>query len=82
MKPMWSAFALWLTACTHEPLQPPQLPGVAHYTPGPALEQTVAAADVHGGQAQRFVAGPDIPAQWWSLFQSPPLDDIIGYDHP
>jgi NodT family efflux transporter outer membrane factor (OMF) lipoprotein len=77
MKPMWGALALWLTACTHEPLQPPQLPSVARYTPGPALEQTVTAADTHGGQAQRFVAGPDVPAQWWSLFQSPPLDELV-----
>ena len=30
-----------------------------------------------GGAAQRFVAGLDIPGQWWSLFQSPQLNALI-----
>jgi NodT family efflux transporter outer membrane factor (OMF) lipoprotein len=30
-----------------------------------------------GGEAQRFVAGMDIPNQWWTLFRSPALDRLI-----
>ncbi len=30
-----------------------------------------ASAEGTGGGAQRFVAGMDIPSQWWTLFQSP-----------
>jgi outer membrane protein TolC len=30
-----------------------------------------------GGAAQRFVAGLDIPGQWWRLFHSPALDALV-----
>src|SRR5208283_1927547 len=30
-----------------------------------------------GGQAQRFAKGADISADWWSLFHSEPLNDLI-----
>ncbi|WP_217351242.1 efflux transporter outer membrane subunit [Azoarcus sp. DN11] len=30
-----------------------------------------------GGDAQHFVFGRDIPAEWWRLFQSPQLDTLI-----
>jgi NodT family efflux transporter outer membrane factor (OMF) lipoprotein len=30
-----------------------------------------------GGSAQRLVADMDIPAQWWTLFQSPKLDRLV-----
>ena len=29
-------------------------------------------------QAQRFVAGLDIPGEWWTLFHSAPLDALIA----
>jgi NodT family efflux transporter outer membrane factor (OMF) lipoprotein len=29
------------------------------------------------GSAQRLIAGMDIPAQWWTLFQSPKLDRLV-----
>lgn len=29
------------------------------------------------GKAQRFVAKKDIPAQWWGLFHSKPLNDLV-----
>ncbi len=80
MKPrrLASVFTAVLAACANEPLQPPALPSAAAYTAGPAVEQTTAAAgDLHGGHAQRFAAGRDIPAQWWTLFQSPALDALV-----
>ena len=66
-----------LASCTHEPPRPPEVPTAERYTPGPAVEQTAAAGDFPGGQAQRFVGGRDIPAQWWSLFRSPALDALV-----
>src|SRR5208283_683968 len=30
-----------------------------------------------GGQAQRFAKGADISADWWSLFHSEPLNELI-----
>jgi NodT family efflux transporter outer membrane factor (OMF) lipoprotein len=34
--------------------------------------------EVTGGNTQRLVAGMDIPAEWWTLFQSPKLDRLVG----
>jgi NodT family efflux transporter outer membrane factor (OMF) lipoprotein len=31
-----------------------------------------------GGATQRFVAGMDIPDQWWTLFHSPKLSKLVG----
>ncbi len=77
MKRLCCVTTVVLAACTHAPLRAPQVPTAAHYTPGPALQQTAAAGELHGGQAQQFVAGQDIPAQWWSLFQSSALDALV-----
>ena len=33
---------------------------------------------IAGGTAQRFVDGKDIPGQWWTLFHSEPLDQLIA----
>ena len=30
-----------------------------------------------GGEAQQFVEGRDIPAEWWTLFHSKPLNDLV-----
>ena len=42
-----------------------------------ALISETASANVLGGNAQRFVSDLDIPGQWWEVFQSRPLDDLI-----
>lgn len=54
----------------------PSPPEVKGYTPEP-LAAAVPSADVHGGEAQRFVQGLDIPGQWWALFHSEPLNALI-----
>ncbi|MET0263970.1 MAG: efflux transporter outer membrane subunit [Duganella sp.] len=73
--------ACGLSACALGPnFNTPAVPANAgdHYTPTPLPAQTVAAPGVdHGGGAQRFVSGMDIPAQWWSVFRSPALDQLI-----
>ncbi|MEN6587193.1 MAG: efflux transporter outer membrane subunit [Sulfuricella sp.] len=79
----WAVTALlagFLGACTLGPnfREPdaPRVPAANPYTPEPMAAQT-ASAPGPGGAAQRFVPGDDIPAQWWSLFHSEPLDRLI-----
>ncbi len=55
---------------------PPAPPAGDAYTPTPLPAQT-ASAPVAGGAAQRLAMGQDIPAQWWSLFRSEPLDQLL-----
>ncbi len=54
--------------------KPPPPPAEA-YSPTPV--SATSAANVAGGEAQRFVAGLDIPGQWWTLFHCRPLNDLI-----
>ena len=56
--------------------QRPAAPDVASVAAGP-LPTATASANVAGGQAQHFVSGGDIPAQWWTLFHSAGLDTLI-----
>jgi NodT family efflux transporter outer membrane factor (OMF) lipoprotein len=46
------------------------------YTPTPLPAQTASAPGI-GGAAQQFAFGQDIPAQWWTVFRSPALDQLI-----
>jgi NodT family efflux transporter outer membrane factor (OMF) lipoprotein len=54
----------------------PAAPKVAGYTDHP-LTQTDATPGVAGGEAQRFVSGADIAGDWWTMFHSKPLNDLI-----
>lgn len=61
---------------------PPALPSAASgpdYTDTPLPPQTAAADSVAGsaGQAQQFVTGLDVPALWWQMFHSVPLDALL-----
>jgi len=53
----------------------PDPPEANAYTPSP-LVQTASAA-TEGGAAQRFDPNLDIPGQWWALFHSKPLNDLV-----
>src|SRR5215472_11601037 len=55
----------------------PAPPNAARYTVEPLPAQTEA-INVPGGEAQTFVFGADIPAEWWSVFHSQPLNDLIS----
>jgi NodT family efflux transporter outer membrane factor (OMF) lipoprotein len=44
---------------------------------GNAPMQGEIAAPVPDGSAQHFVAGEDIPSQWWTLFRSPALNHLV-----
>jgi NodT family efflux transporter outer membrane factor (OMF) lipoprotein len=54
----------------------PAAPDVDGYTRGAATTPTVS-TNITGGEAQRFTRGDDIPADWWTLFHSKPLNDLI-----
>lgn len=78
---IWSsivmAMATAVVACTVGPdyRAPEPLP-VTQYTATPIAEQT-ATAPGPGGEAQRFVHGRDIPSEWWKVFESEALDELI-----
>jgi NodT family efflux transporter outer membrane factor (OMF) lipoprotein len=70
--------AVLLTGCAVGPdFTPPAAPAVDGYTPEPLGSHTTAAPTV-GGEAQRFVRNLDLPGQWWTLFHSRPLNDLVG----
>ena len=54
----------------------PEAPPGAGYAPAP-LPETSSSAPVHGGEVQHYIAGRDIPFEWWELFQSPALDSLV-----
>ena len=55
----------------------PAAPTVASYGPEGMPKETVQANDEFGG-IQRFLSGGDVPAAWWALYQSNPLNDLIA----
>lgn len=66
-----------VSACAVGPdFKTPPAPAVEGYTPQPLPEQTASAA-TQAGEAQRFVVGMKIPEQWWRVFQSEKLDQVI-----
>jgi NodT family efflux transporter outer membrane factor (OMF) lipoprotein len=54
----------------------PEPPSVTRYPATPLADQTVS-TDLPAGEAQRFVSGRDIPAEWWTLFECPALDTLV-----
>ncbi len=71
-------FIISLTGCAVGPdFQRPATPDVDRYTTESLPPQTVS-VEVKGGEAQRFVKDMDIPGQWWTLFHSKPLNDLIS----
>jgi len=56
----------------------PAAPEVSGYSTSP-LDTTASAGGVAGGEAQRFVQGSDISADWWTLFHSAPLNELIEH---
>jgi NodT family efflux transporter outer membrane factor (OMF) lipoprotein len=76
-----TAVTLALAGCAMGPnFTPPPAPTVADashpYTPVP-LPASTASAPGDGGAAQQFATGQDIPALWWQMFHSEPLDKLI-----
>jgi NodT family efflux transporter outer membrane factor (OMF) lipoprotein len=54
----------------------PAPPADAGYATAP-LPAATAAADLPGGDAQRFVEGRDVSFKWWEAFGSPQLNSLV-----
>lgn len=72
-----AALALpFIAGCAAGPdFKKPEAPQTSGYITGPPTE--TGTAEVAGDEAQHFVVGLDIPGQWWTLFHSPPLNDLV-----
>jgi NodT family efflux transporter outer membrane factor (OMF) lipoprotein len=66
-----------LAACAVGPnFKRPAPPTASDYGKAPSTGTTAAAAGT-GGAAQHFASGMDIPGEWWTLFRSQPLTDLV-----
>jgi NodT family efflux transporter outer membrane factor (OMF) lipoprotein len=71
------AISAALTACAVGPdFHSPAAPATEHYTQGQPPQATTEAPG-HSGAAQTFVADRDIPADWWTIFHSTPLNELV-----
>lgn len=66
-----------VSACAVGPdFHAPAAPTTSHYTHAPEPVDTVSAPG-HSGTAQTLVADRDLPADWWTVFHSAPLDELV-----
>ena len=69
--------ALLVGGCAVGPdFKAPASPAVTAYSAAPPAT-TAATPQVIAGAAQQFVAGADLPGDWWTLFHSQSLNDLI-----
>jgi len=74
---MLNSAVLFVAGCTVGPnFKKPAAPSVPGYTPTP-LTTTSSTPNTPDGEAQRFMEGRDIPGEWWTLFHSQLLNDLI-----
>jgi len=72
-----AAFLAWTAGCAVGPdFKTPTAPDVVGYSSEPLADPAASAAG-SGGEPQRFADGQDIPAEWWTLFHSAPLNAVI-----
>jgi NodT family efflux transporter outer membrane factor (OMF) lipoprotein len=74
---MSALLVLSIAGCAVGPdFKPPAAPNASGYTAEP-LTTTAATPNIGGGDAQRFVAGAELSGDWWTLFHSPALNELI-----
>jgi NodT family efflux transporter outer membrane factor (OMF) lipoprotein len=72
-----ASIGLSMAGCAVGPnFKRPSPPDVKDYTAKP-LVPTAEAPNTAAGQSQRFAGGADISADWWTLFHSEPLSQLI-----
>ena len=65
------------SACAVGPdFERPPAPNVTSYESTPQPDKTVATKTV-GGEQQTFVPNSEVSAEWWKLFHSQPLNELI-----
>ena len=71
-----SALSL-VTGCAVGPsFKKPAAPPTSDYTTTP-VSATTSTSNAGSGEAQHFIRKIDIPGEWWALFHSQPLNDLI-----
>jgi NodT family efflux transporter outer membrane factor (OMF) lipoprotein len=76
-RPVCGFVAALLAGCAVGPnFQRPAAPQASDYGSAPSQGSTAAAPGT-GGQSQQFIAGRDIPAEWWTLFRSDKLSALV-----
>jgi NodT family efflux transporter outer membrane factor (OMF) lipoprotein len=72
-----AGLGLLLAGCAVGPnFKEPAAPQVSGYAPKPPAT-TSGTPNLAGGESQHFIQGGDIPGEWWALFHSQPLNDLI-----
>jgi len=73
----WLIFAL--TSCMLGPnFQSPAPPSIARYTYKPLPGHTIGTPKAgHAGKTQQFAMYEDIPSQWWALFHSKEINELV-----
>jgi NodT family efflux transporter outer membrane factor (OMF) lipoprotein len=72
-----AAVALLASGCAVGPnFHSPAAPAVDQVTAQPLPAQTATSVGA-GGEAQQFIAGKPLSAQWWKAYQSPKLDALV-----
>lgn len=69
-----------LAGCAVGPdFERPEAPNVSAYTAEPLPDETAAgeAADMAASASQRFVAGAEVSPEWWTLFESQALNELV-----
>ncbi len=71
------ALVVLLAGCAVGPnFRPPEAPDTHAYTAEPLSAETPSSPGT-GGASQRLIPGGDIPGQWWTLFRSAELDQVM-----
>ena len=75
-----SLLTLPLTSCMVGPnFHTPIAPQVTSFTEGPAPTSTITVTkSATAGTAQQFIAGRDISGDWWQVFHSPAINELIA----
>jgi NodT family efflux transporter outer membrane factor (OMF) lipoprotein len=70
--------ALCLSSCAVGPdFERPEAPAAATAYTAEPIPEVSESADIPGGAAQRFLAGQDIPGDWWKLFRSDAINKMV-----
>ena len=77
VRPFIAASIVLLAGCAVGPnFKKPAAPEVSDYVRTP-LSTTTSTPNTVAGESQRFAGGADIAADWWTLFHSTPLNELI-----
>lgn len=76
---VFSFFCIAMAGCMVGPdFRAPAAPPVKRFTESPLPSKTVTARSAKSsGEAQHFLAGRDVPNDWWTLFHSKPINALV-----